>query len=221
MRRERPHPARSCRSPTTTATASRRSSPTSPTRISRPRAPSPPTRPRRGPDPRQQGHRPGQVPVQTVRPQRGAVGDRDARALPDRLELKRWWQQGRARKIEPKWLRYQLLHVAARLAFHGRRGRLRLQHDWPSAIELAATFQGSKRWQPSPVDTSPRPTRYPADPPAVAAIMLPETAQSSHPGGSAEPPQPHHRPRQHTAADTTDRHAPAAVTLAHLLHDPG
>src|SRR5205823_3498913 len=31
--------------------------------------------------------------------------------------------------------------VAARLAFHGRRGRLRLQHDWPWASELAAAFQ--------------------------------------------------------------------------------
>lgn len=34
VRRERPHPARNCRSPTTTATASKRSSPTSPTRTS-------------------------------------------------------------------------------------------------------------------------------------------------------------------------------------------
>ena len=35
---------------------------------------------------------------------------------------------------------YRLLHVAARLAFHGRRGRLRLQHDWPWASQLAAAF---------------------------------------------------------------------------------
>jgi hypothetical protein len=41
---------------------------------------------------------------------------------------------------EPKRLRYRLLHVAARLAFHGRRGRLRLQHDWPWATQLAAAF---------------------------------------------------------------------------------
>src|SRR4051812_5999631 len=43
-------------------------------------------------------------------------------------------------KAEPKRLRYRLLHVAARLAFHGRRGRLRLQHDWPWATDLAAAF---------------------------------------------------------------------------------
>jgi Transposase DDE domain group 1 len=41
---------------------------------------------------------------------------------------------------EPKRLRYRLLHVAARLAFHGRRARLRLQHDWPWASDLVAAF---------------------------------------------------------------------------------
>jgi hypothetical protein len=48
---------------------------------------------------------------------------------------------GELQKAEPKRLRYRLLHVAARLAFGGRRGRLRLQHDWPWATELAAAFQ--------------------------------------------------------------------------------
>jgi hypothetical protein len=47
---------------------------------------------------------------------------------------------GELAKAEPKRLRYRLLHVAARLAFHGRRGRLRLQHDWPWATELADAF---------------------------------------------------------------------------------
>ncbi len=51
---------------------------------------------------------------------------------------------GELAKAEPKRLRYQLLHTAGRLAFHGRRGRLRLQHDWPWAIELAAAFQKLK-----------------------------------------------------------------------------
>jgi hypothetical protein len=48
---------------------------------------------------------------------------------------------GELAKAEPKRLRYRLLHVAARLAFHGRRGRLRVQHDWPWATELATAFQ--------------------------------------------------------------------------------
>jgi len=51
---------------------------------------------------------------------------------------------GELAKAEPKRLRYRLLHVAARVAFHGRRGRLRLQHDWPWACELAAAFHKLK-----------------------------------------------------------------------------
>jgi Transposase DDE domain group 1 len=48
--------------------------------------------------------------------------------------------EGALSKAEPKRLRHRLLHVAGRLAFHGRRARLRLQHDWPWAPELAAAF---------------------------------------------------------------------------------
>ena len=59
-------------------------------------------------------------------------------------DLIRWTQalllSGELAKAEPKRLRYRLLHVAARLAFHGRRARLRLQHTWPWATELAAAF---------------------------------------------------------------------------------
>ena len=51
---------------------------------------------------------------------------------------------GELAKAEPKRLRYRLLHVAARIAFHGRRGRLRLQHDWPWASALAAAFHKLK-----------------------------------------------------------------------------
>jgi hypothetical protein len=47
---------------------------------------------------------------------------------------------GELAKAEPKRLRYRLLHVAARLAFHGRRAHLRLQQHWPWAAELAAAF---------------------------------------------------------------------------------
>jgi hypothetical protein len=43
-------------------------------------------------------------------------------------------------KAEPKRLRYRLLHVAGRLAFSGRRAKLRLQHDWPWAADLATAF---------------------------------------------------------------------------------
>jgi len=43
-------------------------------------------------------------------------------------------------RCEPKILRYRLLHVAGRLAFHARRATLRLQRTWPWARELAAAF---------------------------------------------------------------------------------
>ena len=41
---------------------------------------------------------------------------------------------------EPKRLRYRLLHVAARLAFHARQAILHLNGDWPWARELAVAF---------------------------------------------------------------------------------
>ena len=47
---------------------------------------------------------------------------------------------GELANCEPKRLRYRLLHVAGRLAFSGRRARLRLQACWPWAHELAAAF---------------------------------------------------------------------------------
>jgi DDE family transposase len=48
--------------------------------------------------------------------------------------------EGELAACEPKRLRYRLLHVAARLAFSGRRAVLRLQCSWPWARELAAAF---------------------------------------------------------------------------------
>ena len=63
-------------------------------------------------------------------------------------DLIRWTQRlllsGEPAAAEPKRLRYRLLHVAGRLAFHGRRGKLRLQHDWPWAEQLLAAFHKLK-----------------------------------------------------------------------------
>lgn len=47
---------------------------------------------------------------------------------------------GELAKAEPKRLRYRLLHVAARLAFHARTATLRLQANWPWAHDLANAF---------------------------------------------------------------------------------
>jgi hypothetical protein len=48
---------------------------------------------------------------------------------------------GELARSEPKRLRYRLLHVAGRLAFHARQAILHLDRDWPWANELAAAFQ--------------------------------------------------------------------------------
>ena len=55
---------------------------------------------------------------------------------------------GELARCEPKRLRYRLLHIAARLAFHARGARLRLQAGWPWAANLAAAFQRLKALPP-------------------------------------------------------------------------
>ena len=47
---------------------------------------------------------------------------------------------GELASCEPKRLRYRLLHVAARLAFHARTATLRIDTNWPWADALAAAF---------------------------------------------------------------------------------
>lgn len=51
---------------------------------------------------------------------------------------------GELAKAEPKRIRYRLLHVAARLAFSGRRAKLHLQNTWPWTSDLLAAFQKLK-----------------------------------------------------------------------------
>jgi len=51
---------------------------------------------------------------------------------------------GELARAEPKRLRYRLLHVAARLAYHARKATLRIQHTWPWAHALAAAFRRLK-----------------------------------------------------------------------------
>jgi Transposase DDE domain group 1 len=47
---------------------------------------------------------------------------------------------GELARCEPKRLRYRLLHVAARLAFHARTATLRIHAAWPWARALADAF---------------------------------------------------------------------------------
>ncbi len=59
-------------------------------------------------------------------------------------DLIAWTQRllltGELARAEPKRLRYRLLHIAGRLAFHGRQAKLRLQAHWRWAHDLAAAF---------------------------------------------------------------------------------
>ena len=63
-------------------------------------------------------------------------------------DLIAWTQRlllsGELAKAEPKRLRYRLLHVAARLAFHARSATLRIQANWPWANDLADAFNKLK-----------------------------------------------------------------------------
>jgi len=51
---------------------------------------------------------------------------------------------GELSKAEPKRLRYRLLHVGARLAFSGRRGKLHLPAAWPWTEALKTAFEKLK-----------------------------------------------------------------------------
>ncbi len=59
-------------------------------------------------------------------------------------DLLAWTQRllltGELARAEPKRLRYRLLHVAARLAFHARKATLRIHAAWPWAAALVAAF---------------------------------------------------------------------------------
>ena len=51
---------------------------------------------------------------------------------------------GELANAEPKKLRYRLLHVAARLAFSARQGKLHLPTGWPWTEALKAAFERLK-----------------------------------------------------------------------------
>ena len=53
-------------------------------------------------------------------------------------------------KAEPKRLRYQLFHVAARLSFHARTARLHIDQHWPWANDLVTAFRALDRLAPAP-----------------------------------------------------------------------
>lgn len=85
--------------------------------------------------------------VRRRRGHRGGVVARERKAPTPRHELA---------KAQPKRLRYRLLHcnrllhIAARLAFSGRRAKLRLQRTWPWVNDLVAAFDKLKALPATP-----------------------------------------------------------------------
>ena len=127
---------------------------------------------------------------------------------------------GALAKAEPKRLRYRLLHVAARLAFHGRRGRLRLQHDWPWADRTRRRLpeaQGAPSRHRLTSASSPPP---PSRPGHRRDHRCPETAQPALPVLPRNHLSPHHQSNTPQPPPLTINDPPT-VTLARLLHDPG
>jgi hypothetical protein len=101
-------------------------------------------------------------------------------------DLIRWTQtlllEGELAKAEPKRLRYRLLHIAARLAFHGRTAMLRLQANWPWG-------QSSSTHSPSSRFPATRPDRAtPAR--AYTRVTDRATTPNQHPTTTIEDPPP-------------------------------
>ena len=56
---------------------------------------------------------------------------------------------GELATAEPKRLRYRVFHLAARLAFSGRRGKLHLPGTWPWTEAIKAAFEKLKTFPAS------------------------------------------------------------------------
>ena len=99
---------------------------------------------------------------------------------------------GELAKAQPKRLRYRLLHVAARLAFSARRGKLHLQHTWPWGRTARRVPEARHDPSHDRLRTPPPRTGRSADHPGHRPRPpLPRTPPN-HPGVSAETPR---RPR--------------------------
>ena len=174
-------------------------------------------RARRGPDPRRQGHRPVQVPVQGVRAQRGVVGDRDARARPARLDPstrpRRRVRQGRTQT-----------HPLPPLA-HRRSSRvLRPPREAPPPGHVAVGNRARRRLREAQSAPSPhrltaatgRPHHHAGPSGHGRDDGCPHTRHPKRHG----PAEPHHADKV-TLTTPGSPHAGSSVTLPRLLHVPG
>jgi hypothetical protein len=123
-----------------------------------------------------------------------------------------WWMKRlllttELARVEPKRLRYRLLHVAARLAFHARTATLRLQATWPWATELAAAFARLKAPRPSRLTRRTDPLDNHTLPGASAPPSMPD---NNRPDARARP-----RPCPRRPQPTPTRPPPSAALTTH------
>jgi hypothetical protein len=106
-------------------------------------------------------------------------------------ELLVWTQalvlEGELSKAEPKRLRYRLLHVGARLAFSGRRGKLHLPGAWPWTEALKVASRISRRFPPPSANHQPPRDTPQQTPGHTPRSPLPRTPPN-HLGVPAETP---------------------------------
>jgi len=120
---------------------------------------------------------------------------------------------GELARVEPKRLRYRLLHVAARLAFHARTATLRLQATWPwpanspppSSASKRSPPQPAKTGRPGPHDDHASPATAPREPCPRTALQPPEHASNPLADGLNRP-----------APTARPRHAPRPATPTHI-----
>ena len=85
----------------------------------------------------------------------------------------------------PKRLRYQLLHVAARITRTARRTYLRIAERWPWARVLTAAY-APPRTIPGRLTPSPIPSTKDSEKPATVPELLPATHPTTSRSGSME-----------------------------------
>ena len=141
VRRERPHPGAKTQldgSPRRLALPMRGDRhPARPVAV--PGGPAPGPRPGRGPGQSDQADRDGPLPVPGVRHQPGVAAAGVDRHRSDRLDPDHPPRR-RLAAAEPKKLRYQIFHAAARIVRGQRKTRIRIDTSWPWATQLAAAF---------------------------------------------------------------------------------
>ena len=187
-----------------------------------PGTPPPPTRPRRGPHPRRQGHRPGQVPVQGVRAQRGVASDRDARARPDRLDPSALPRRRARARPNPNACATDCCTSPPGSRSPDAAPSCTSPTAWPWTEALKAAFEKLKTLHAADRLTAPASDTHseqtPRPPAAItAARNEPNTTDLTPQTPPPPPSRPHRRP--------TTRHSPPEIARrghTHtLLHDRG